>query len=469
MRLDKYDKKHHANLNSRARKVSEILADAQRKAIAIAIGTGYNGNGSFFFKDYGIANDQIDGLLHDTADLLTANMKNGNKASWELSLEKMSAIVAWVGGYADLPKSKVEKWTDPLTSKLNEFNSRKVNTVSLASGKRREMTLSSRVWNLSGQFKQEIELAVEAAMSEGMSADELSREVRRYLNDPDKLFRRVRDRSGVLRLSKAAAAYHPGAGVYRSSYMNAKRMAVTEINTAYREADYQRWKSMPFIEGIEIKITNGRHEPDICDDLKGRYPKDFKFTGWHPWCRCYAVPILPSVEEFKSWDGKSGFGEVKYDGVEKLQKWAKENAGRIEKAKTMPGFLKDNEKFWKKGKNAVPDATVKPISPEKAKHVKDYSAIAAYDNGGKVYKHNGILNVRARGDMTDSETAFIKYLYPAIERYGIDSDDFRYIVHGIIGYSKFAFMQDDNVRLFGDFVKWHNCYFSNLRFRHRIF
>ena len=21
---------------------------------------------------------------------------------------------------------------------------------------------------------------------------------------------------------------------------------------------------------------------DICDDLKGRYPKDFKFTGWHP-------------------------------------------------------------------------------------------------------------------------------------------------------------------------------------------
>lgn len=347
MKLDKYDKKHHANLNSRARKVSEILADAQRKAIAIAIGTGYDGNSSFFFEDYGIANDQIDDLLHDTADLLTANMKNGNKASWELSLEKMSAIVAWVGGYADLPKSKVEKWTDPLTGKLNEFNNRKVNTVSLASGKRREMTLSSRVWNLSGQFKQEIELAVEAAMSEGMSADELSRRVRRYLNNPDKLFRRVRDKSGVMRLSKAAAAYHSGVGVYRSSYMNAKRMAVTEINTAYREADYQRWKSMPFIEGIEIKITNGRHEPDICDDLKGRYPKDFKFTGWHPFCRCYAVPVLPGVDDFKNWDGDSSFGDEIADVPANFRQWVWKNSNRINHARTMPGFLKDNEKYWK--------------------------------------------------------------------------------------------------------------------------
>lgn len=92
-----------------------------------------------------------------------------------------------------------------------------------------------------------------------------------------------------------------------------------------------------------------------------------------------------------------------------------------------------------------------------------------FKQGNVYFAHNGILNVRAWGDMTDSETAFIKYLYPAIERYGIDSDDFRYIVQGIIGYSKFAFMQDDNVRLFGDFVKWQDCYFSNLRFRHRLF
>lgn len=414
MKLDKYDKKHHANLNSRARKVSEIVADAQRKAIAIAIGTGYDGNGFFFFEDYGIANDQIDDLLHDTADLLTANMKNGNKASWELSLKKMSAIVAWVGGYADLPKSKVEKWTDPLTGKLNEFNNRKVNTVSLASGKRREMTLSSRVWNLSGQFKQEIELAVEAAMSEGMSADELSRRVRRYLNNPDKLFRRVRDKSGVLRLSKAAAAYHPGVGVYRSSYMNAKRMAVTEINTAYREADYQRWKSMPFIEGIEIKITNGRHEPDICDDLKGRYPKDFKFTGWHPWCRCYAVPILPSVEEFKNWDGKSGFGEVEYDGVEKLQKWAKENAVRIEKAKTMPAFLKDNEKFWKRNSEPLSKAdkdrrAVNHKEYERLSKDKNYKDVAYDEKSGGVKATHVGHNFDKKGGIYEKKVQDIGY------------------------------------------------------------
>ena len=58
----------------------------------------------------------------------------------------------------------------------------------------------------------------------------LSRDVRRYLRNPDKLFRRVRDKHGNLRLSKAAKAYHPGRGVYRSSYRNALRLTATENN-----------------------------------------------------------------------------------------------------------------------------------------------------------------------------------------------------------------------------------------------
>ena len=32
---------------------------------------------------------------------------------------------------------------------------------------------------------------------------------------------------------------------------------------------------------------------DICDHMKGEYPKDFKFTGWHPNCRCVIHPIIP--------------------------------------------------------------------------------------------------------------------------------------------------------------------------------
>ena len=144
----------------------------------------------------------------------------------------------------------------------------------------------------------------------------MSRDVRRYLRNPDKLFRRVRDKHGNLRLSKAAKAYHPGRGVYRSSNRKALRQTATENNMAYRTADHLRWQQQPFVVGIEIKLSNnhtckgviGRFV-DICDDLAGVYPKDFKFVGWHPHCRCYCVPKQASKEEFMEYQQRLLNGE----------------------------------------------------------------------------------------------------------------------------------------------------------------
>jgi len=339
MKLDKYDRRHRQSLNSRAGKAEDIMDDVRRRAVVIAAATGYEGNGSFFFDDYGLASVQMESLQQEMADLLTANIKNGDRYSWDISAKKMSAIMEWVSSYASIPDSKMEKWTDALSDSLDSYSTK------------RAKKLSPRVWDLSEQFRQEIELSVEAAMEEGMSADDLSRAVRKYLKEPERLFRRVRDKSGVLRLSKAAKAYHPGQGVYRSSYKNARRMTVTEINAAYREADHLRWKSLPFVKGVEIRLTDSRHVPDICDDLKGIYPKDFKFTGWHPWCRCYAVPVLPSVEEFGDWDGESRFPDEVTDTPGNFDKWVADNRGRMENAKAMPSFLDDNRKFWE-GKKA---------------------------------------------------------------------------------------------------------------------
>ena len=346
MNLDKYDKKHRKALDKHGREVQSIIDEASRKAVDIAIACGYDGEGEFYFE--GTAQEKIGELLHDTAKQITANITAGVSDEWALSAAKMAAIVEYAGRYIKLPKGKTKEWTAPMNSELEQFKARKVPTTRVSNHKIVNLDLSSRVWNLSGQFKEELELAVEAGMEKGMSATELSRKVRKYLNEPDRLFRRVRDKSGALRLSKAAQAYHPGMGVYRSSYMNALRMTATEINTAYRTADHLRWKQTPFILGIEVRITDThRHVPDICDDLKGKYPKDFKFTGWHPWCRCYAVPILPSVEELKDFDMDAAHhqGEVT-DVPGNFKKWVKDNSGRIEHAKRMPNFLKDNGKYW---------------------------------------------------------------------------------------------------------------------------
>ncbi len=74
------------------------------------------------------------------------------------------------------------------------------------------------MWRTAEQAIQHIETSLSEGLAEGRSAAELSRTIMQDLREPDKLFRRVRDKNGILQLSKSTRAYHPGAGVYRSSY-----------------------------------------------------------------------------------------------------------------------------------------------------------------------------------------------------------------------------------------------------------
>ncbi len=194
----------------------------------------------------------------------------------------------------------------------------------------------------------------------------MARQLKQYLNYPDKLFRRVRDEHGVLQLSKAAAAFHPGRGVYRSSHKNALRLAGTETNIAYRTADHERVQALDFVLGIKIVLSNnhtirnskGQRVPltDICDELAGNYPKGFKFTGWHPNCRCHTETILLSGADFedfikakregRAYDITKAKGYVAEPPVA-FKAWVKGNAGRIAaaaKAGTTPYFIKDNQK-----------------------------------------------------------------------------------------------------------------------------
>lgn len=341
-----YDKKHKENLAKRARKVQQLY-DAAIKRIAQAAAPSLfdaDPKKEFHFEDFPALKKEMEALMQDLGSSLQANIEDGDQESWTLSNTKNDAMVDSIIGKKKLPAKTVKAWKHPHLDALNAFIARK----------EAGMNLSRRVWNLTQQFKSEMELALELGMGEGKSAAALSRDVRKYLVEPNKLFRRVRDKSGALRLSKAAAAYHPGQGVYRSSYKNALRMTATENNIACRTADHNRWQALPFVIGIEIHISNNHPTEDICDLFDGkRFPKDFKFTGWHPWCRCYAVSVLASQEEMDAYTTAIMNGEDashwKFTGqVEKMpkefNKWMKDNQARIENATSMPYFIKDNFK-----------------------------------------------------------------------------------------------------------------------------
>ncbi len=71
--------------------------------------------------------------------------------------------------------------------------------------------------------------------------------------------------------------------------------------------------------------------------------------GWHPFCRCYATPILVSDEDFeKMEDVTLGLSkdapDIKY--LDKppaaFDKYVKDNAERINGWKNLPYWAKDN-------------------------------------------------------------------------------------------------------------------------------
>ena len=328
--------------------ISNLWYDAQTKAINLGLQTSYVNNNTtqlYTFSDYPELNKQmvkvVNTLTTDAVNAINAITED----AWQTANLKTDALIANLAATTGIDPKLLETFNQNNLNALAAFQNRKV----------AGMNLSKRVWNITGTFTQEMELALSVALAEGRSADNISRDVRHLLKYPDKLFRRVRNEFGQLVLSKAAQAFHPGRGVYRSSYKNALRLSATETNMAYLKSEHTRWDAMPFVVGYKIETCKQNHpKPDICDDLSGTYPKTFVFTGWHPFCRCITQAVMSSEKHFVQWlknhedaeDYTPPAGEVVKDVPQNFKTWIKNNTDRIAAAKergTLPYFLKDNE------------------------------------------------------------------------------------------------------------------------------
>ena len=105
---------------------------------------------------------------------------------------------------------------------------------------------------------------------------------------------------------------------------------------------------------IISKLSKKHPCEDICDDLAGKYPKSFVFTGWHPQCFCYVTPILGDEDEMAKitdafLEGKDY--EPQFEQLEEypkgFEKWVKDHKKQIEKSIKQgkePYFIKDNKK-----------------------------------------------------------------------------------------------------------------------------
>lgn len=90
-----------------------------------------------------------------------------------------------------------------------------------------------------------------------------------------------------------------------------------------------------------------------------------------------------------------------------------------------------------------------------------------FEKGGIYFAHNGVLDIKPDGDMTDSETAFLRIIHPVAKKYGIGSRETAEAVRRIIGFSKFAMMESGSyeIKTFGRFIADDDgCMYSNFRF-----
>lgn len=194
--------------------------------------------------------------------------------------------------------------------------------------------LSKRIWKLSNQWKSVISKTVTEGLKNGTAARKLVPQLRNALRN-----NKWQD--------------NPGRGIYKSPVKNAMRLSRNEINLAYANADHTRWQMIETVVGVEVRLSNNHPTYDICDEMKGRYPKDFKFTLWHPNCKCIAIPVLATQEERDALlDYRLGLrkSKPKIEYIDSMpssaRQWIRRNGKRVENWKNKPYWIRENKKHF---------------------------------------------------------------------------------------------------------------------------
>lgn len=297
--------------------------------------------------------ERIDKALAKISAAVVSRIKASVFQSWSISNRKNDRLVkAFFRGWRGSEEER--KRLEDIYNRENKaardaFINRKTNG----------MNLSERVWKYNSEYRRLIEQALQIGISNGVAARDMAKLIKDYLKNPTATIMEV-DKAGVATPTMTAP---PGVGVYKEPIKNAMRLARTETQMAYHAADYERWQQLDFVVGFEVH-TSGNHTTkkgkkivplyDICDELKGRYPKDFKFTSWHPNCRCYVTSILKTREEMEA-DSKAMLsGAAPAENSQHtiseppagFTKWKAAHIEDLQQSKSLPYFVRDNAGYF---------------------------------------------------------------------------------------------------------------------------
>ncbi len=326
----KNQKKNYKKLNERLTayiaQLHKIYEIYNKEASSIALRTNYTADDDFEFKfsDFPETKYAVERLQRNFSNSLSALVYSGISKEWKNSNEAQdlmaNEILKKYNARVNGEKYKIIYQTN--SDALKAFLERKD----------KGFGISDKIWNQSGNYIKSLEAAISTAISKGTSAVTLSKQISKYLIDFKKLQKDYKSKFGQ------------ATDIHDCEYRSA-RLARSEINMAYRTAEQTRWNQMDFVLGYEIELSNSHPKHDICDTLSGSYPKDFKWTGWHPNDLCHCVPILMSESDFIKWNNGEPveIKEIK-DVPEAFKQWVFDNQNKIGQTDNnkLPYWVRDN-------------------------------------------------------------------------------------------------------------------------------
>ena len=164
------------------------------------------------------------------------------------------------------------------------------------------LKLSDRIWKMADEASKNIQRQVMLSLQTGMSADRLKEQILKTAEQvevkiPKYLENQLKNASPN-KIAEEVAKY-----VERKESYNAKRVARTEIQKAWRGSYMEQVKQLSFVKGIKWNLSGSHREKCVCEDYAranlglgmGVYPVDAVPNGGlppHPNCFCYLTSVL---------------------------------------------------------------------------------------------------------------------------------------------------------------------------------
>lgn len=340
---NKFDESFYKNVEQKAKEIEKILEDSIQEFSNLYAGLSADEKKAFDFRHYPTKLKKLNKINELIYSKVLSKITDQQKDSWQRGTSKFTGSLTELSKSTKIGVKQLQKAKSINLEALKKFQERK----------RNGMSLSDRVWNITKSFQQDMEIALDLSLSGGQSAQEIARKIRPLLKNPEARGRKFRAKNGNGATDRREK--RNGRGVYASATKNAMRLARTENNIAYHQANNEKYAEFDFVVGIEIRLSNNPNHCPMCEGLAGKYPKTFKFTGWHPQCRCTSIPILKTVEEFDADNERIMNDEQPLTRSENtvnsfpdsFKEYVKTNKDKLESTKSKPYFYSDNAKLIK--------------------------------------------------------------------------------------------------------------------------